>query len=173
MQFLHIYYSVRKVSTSFCVNLVDFNEAGLHETTFIRKREFFPVSQWRQLMASRILVRYCLVLSSDCHCKENDGTNWLQGRTHTPRTRHQWLWCSWSQGLCLWSPACPGWTGTPRKKSVHFPYNEKNTKHFLTQMLLAINWFYWQAGKIHACVWRFKIALVQARFIEIHQVFAK
>ena len=25
-------------------------------------------------------------------------------------------------------------------------------------MLLAINWRYWQAGKSHACVWRFKVA---------------
>ena len=51
--------------------------------------------------------------------------------------------------------------------------SDESTKHYLTPMLLAINWRCWQAGKIHACVWRFKIALVQARFIEIHQVFAK
>ena len=31
---------------------------------------------------------------------------WFLGRTHTPRTRHQWLYCSWSRGHCLWSPAC-------------------------------------------------------------------
>ena len=48
------------------------------------------------------------MLSSDCHFKENDGTNWLQDRTPTPRTRHQWLWCLWSRGHCLWAPACHG-----------------------------------------------------------------
>ena len=26
------------------------------------------------------------MLSSDCHCKENDETIWFPGRTHTPRT---------------------------------------------------------------------------------------
>ena len=32
----------------------------------------------------------------------------------------------------------------------------KSTKHCLTEMLLAINWRNWQAGKNHACVLRFK-----------------
>ena len=36
-------------------------------------REFFPARQQRQLMASSILTRSCLVRSSDFHCKENDG----------------------------------------------------------------------------------------------------
>ena len=44
----------------------------------------------------------------------------------------------------------------------YFSNRPRTTKirweHYLTQMLLAINWHYWQAGKIHACVWRFKIA---------------
>ena len=33
-----------------------------------------------------------------------------------------------------------------------------SNKHYLTQMLLAINWRYWQAKKIHAGVWRLKVA---------------
>ena len=32
---------------------------------------------------------------------------WFPGHTHTPNTCHQWLWCTWSRGHCLWSPACP------------------------------------------------------------------
>ena len=37
------YCPVKKVSDFFfCENLVDFNEAHLHEATFIRMREFFP-----------------------------------------------------------------------------------------------------------------------------------
>ena len=29
---------------------------------------------------------------------------WVPSRAGTPRTRHQWLWYSWSRGRCLWSP---------------------------------------------------------------------
>ena len=37
--------------------------------------------------------------------------------------------------------------------------SNESTKDNLTQMLLAIKWHYWQGGKkIHACVWRFKVA---------------
>ena len=36
--------------------------------------------------------------------------------------------------------------------------SDESTKHCFTQMLLAINSRYWQARKIHACVWRFKVA---------------
>ena len=39
--------------------------------TLICIREFFPVYQQRQLMASRFCVRQFLVLSSDFHCQEN------------------------------------------------------------------------------------------------------
>ena len=34
--------------------------------------------------------------------------------------------------------------------------SDESTKRSLTQMLLAINWRYWRAGKNHLCVWRFK-----------------
>ena len=47
------------------------------------------------------------------------------------------------------------------------------TKHYFTQMLLAINWCYWQVEKIHACIWRFKVASCKLTSFEIHQIFAK
>ena len=50
---------------------------------------------------------------------------------------------------------------------------DDSTKHYNTQMLLAMNWRYWQAEKnlrMHIDV---QGRLMQARFIEIHQVFAK
>jgi hypothetical protein len=34
----------------------------------------------------------------------------------------------------------------------------ESIKYYLTQLQLPINWRYWHAGKIHACVWRFKMA---------------
>ena len=49
--------------------------------------------------------------------------------------------------------------------------SDESTKHYLTQMLLAINWRYSQAGKNHARVWNVQGRLMQARFIEIQQVF--
>ena len=45
---------------------------------------------------------------------------WVSGRTYTPRTCHQWLWCSWSRGHCSWSSECPvspGCTGKTRHLS--------------------------------------------------------
>ena len=37
--------------------------------------------------------------------------------------------------------------------------SDESTKQYLTQILLVINWRYWQERNIHACVWRFKVAL--------------
>ena len=52
------------------------------------------------------LVSYCLVFLSDYHCKENDGTNWLQDRTRTPWTRRQ---CTVVLFNCLVEDICaPG-----------------------------------------------------------------
>ena len=65
--------------------------------------------------------------------------------------RHQWLRFSWSRGHYLWGPACPaspGCTGTTRIASFSLQWkSDEFTKHYLTQKLLAINWWYWQAGK--------------------------
>ena len=52
-------------------------------------------------------------------------------------------------------------------------YLMDGTKHYLTQMLLAINWRYWQAGKNSRMSMMVQGRLMQARFIEIHQVLAK
>ena len=49
----------------------------------------------------------------------------------------------------------------------------RGTKHYLAQMLLAINWRYWQAGKNSRKRMRVQGCLMQARFIEIHQVLEK
>jgi hypothetical protein len=56
----YIYYSVRKVSdiffVCFCHNLVDFNEAHLHEATLnLHVHTYlFPAYQYHQLIASCI-----------------------------------------------------------------------------------------------------------------------
>ena len=49
-----------------------------------------------------------------------------------------------------------------RPRTRHLPLqwkSDESTKHYLTQMLIAINWRYWQARKIHTCIWRFKVPL--------------
>ena len=51
--------------------------------------------------------------------------------------------------------------------------SNESTKHYLTQMLFVINLCYWQTRKnSHMCM-KVQGRLMQARFIEIHQVFAK
>ena len=55
---------------------------------------------------------------------------------------------------------------------LHFIYNE-STKYYLIQMLLAVNWRYWQAGKNSRVCMKVQGRLMQARFIEICQVFAQ
>ena len=51
--------------------------------------------------------------------------------------------------------------------------SDENTKHYLTQMLVAINWRYWQAEKNPGIRMMVQGRLMQARFIEVHQVYAK
>ena len=107
-----------------------------------------------------------------------NNVSWYQAAfdcgTRTPRTRHQWLWCWWSRGHCLWIPACPGCTGTTRNPSFSLEWkSEKRTKHYLSLILLDINWCNWQAGKNSRLRMKVQGLLIQARFIEIHQVFAK
>ena len=53
----------------------------------------------------------------------------------------------------------------------HFPY--ESIKHYRTQMLLAINWRYWQAGKNSRLRMRVQSRFMEVRFIVILQVFAK
>ena len=57
-----------------------------------------------------------------------------------------------------------------------FPYNENPTRAlntYITEMLLAITWRYWQMGKNLCISMKVQGHLVQVRFIEIHQVCAK
>ena len=49
----------------------------------------------------------------------------------------------------------------------------ESTKHYLTQMLFAIDLRYWHAGKNSRMRMKVQGSLMQARFIVIHQVFAK
>ena len=44
----------------------------------------------------------------------------------------------------------------------------ESTKHYLTQILLAINWRYWQAGKNSRMRMKVRGRLMQTRFIKIH-----
>ena len=63
-----------------------------------------------------------------------------------------WVWCfaKKSESNVLLPSFC------------HFPYKQNPTRvlntRYLTQMLLVNNWRFWQAGKIHKCVCRLKVA---------------
>ena len=77
---------VRKVfDIFFCENLVDFNEVRFHKATFNLHTHvyIFPSCQQRQLMASSISVRLCLMLSSDFHCQKSI-------RPSGGKKRHTW-----------------------------------------------------------------------------------
>ena len=49
--------------------------------------------------------------------------------------------------------------------------SDESTKHYLTKMLLAINWRYWQGVKNLRIRIKDQGRLMQMRFIEIHQTF--
>ena len=49
----------------------------------------------------------------------------------------------------------------------------QGTKHYLTQMLLVIKWFYWQAERNSRMRMMVQGRIMKVRFIEIHQVFTK
>ena len=66
---------------------------------------------------------------------------------------------------------CTG-TGTTRNPSFCLRWKfDESAKHYLTQMLLAINWRYWQKGRISRMRMKVQGRFMQARFIELHQVF--
>ena len=69
------------------------------------------------------------------------------------------------------SPGCTDSTWKPNSSRQW--KSEESTQHYLTQILLAIYWRYWQAGKNARMRMRVQGRLMQARFIEIHQVVAK
>ena len=51
--------------------------------------------------------------------------------------------------------------------------SDETIKHYPTQMLLAINWRYWQAEKYSHMHMKVQGRLMQVHFIDIHQVFGK
>ena len=76
--------------------------------------------------------------------------------------------------LAFLIPTCPGCSDTTRNPSFPLQWkSDESTKHYLTQMLLNINWRYWQAGKISRMHMKVQGRLMQARFIKLHQVFAR
>ena len=56
---------------------------------------------------------------------------------------------------------------------IQTPVFRHSTKHYITQMLLVINWRYWQVGKNSRICIKVPGRLMQARFIEIQRVIAK
>ena len=71
-------------------------------------------------------------------------------------------------------PCCTLWwlfDSVVRTRGVQWKFNE-STKHYLTQMLLVINWSSWQAGKNSRKRMKAQGRLMQVRFIEIHLVLA-
>ena len=52
-----------------------------------------------------------------------------------------------------------------------FYIRNRAVKRYLTQMLLAINWRYWQAGKNSLMHMNVQGRLMQSYFIEMHKVF--
>ena len=74
------------------------------------------------------------------------------GRTRTPRT-HRTCWTPQTVTPISWTPTGDKWG--------------------ITQMLLDINWCYWQPGKNSRMRRKVQSRHMQARFIKIRQVFAK
>ena len=74
---IHIYHSVRTVSDIFFAKTwwISMKHACIRQPwTFIRMCEFFPTGQQRQLIASSIWVRLCLVLSLDFIVRKMTGS---------------------------------------------------------------------------------------------------
>ena len=118
---------------------------------------------------------------SDLYCKETDGTT---GAAHLIQTFFSDIsWYQESKDPCEpqefgFSPKTLNqvrgmcWSIVVLSFSLQWKF-DKNTKLYLTQMLLSINWWYWKVGKnsrihmkVHGC-------LMQVHFIEIHEVCTK
>jgi len=161
----------------FCENLVDFNEARFHEMTLNTHMQawIFPPSvysiSWWQAAIERIVFSVLV----DFHCKENDRFHAILIHPGLVTSDYQWLWSSRSCGHCLWSPACPGCMDMTQNPPFSLQWkSDKSTKHYLTQILLGINWRYWQVGKfLHHTHVKFQGHLMQVCFIEIHQILEK
>ena len=115
------------------------------------------------------------MLSLDFHCKENDRRIWFLSYTHTPRT----CWTPQTVTLTIIT-GDESWVyryDPETKFYCHFPYNENPTRALNTTSLkccLPSTDTIKRQEKIHACIhMKIQGCLMQACFIEIHQVFAK
>ena len=77
-----------------------------------------------------------------------------------------WFRHFWQKTSLLWFASCLiSWYGFLRLLIVSQTQeaikrkSDESTKHYHTQILLAINRRYWLAGKNHTYVWRFEVAL--------------
>ena len=146
--------------------------------TFIRIREFFPpinivswwheTFQWRSAWCSRwVFIVRKMTTTGAAHLIQTFFFWWKsrllwfarlltlpQTSSCYPNSRCHWKESDFRQESTLWK-------------------SDQSTKHNLTQMLLAINWHYWQAGKNSHKRMKVQGRLMQVRFIEIHQVSAK
>ena len=61
----------------------------------------------------------------------------------------------------------------PVVPSFSLQFSALSSKHYLTQMLVAINWRYWQAGKISRMNMKIQGRLMQALFIDITRFLQK
>ena len=128
----NVIYPAVKYWTLFCEHLVDCNGARLHEATLKLHTQAWIFSRLSiasvdgKLHLSEVgfsaLVWFSLTTRT-----------WFPGRTRTPRTYHQWLWCPWRRGHCLWSPLCPMRSQYEVAFALlqsfrHFPYNENLTR---------------------------------------------
>ena len=139
--------------------------------TLIRMREFFPACQSRQLMASSIWMRLCLVLLPDFHCKEN-----LVSMSYLYTQDSSTVIMVFMKSRSLFvesSMSCESWVYGYDPEPVIFltMKTRREPKHYLTQMLLAINRRYWQEGNNSRMRMKIQGRLMQALFIKIHQDF--
>ena len=156
---------------------MDFNEARLDEATFIRISEFFlPVNsvswwqsafEWDIVYCSRriFIVRklterlertwFRLFIGEKPDFYGSPGS--LLSCIQEVSSNKFWMKCA--------APVVPSF-------SLQWKSDE-STQHYLTQMSLTINWRYWQAGKNSRMRIEVQGRLMQERFIEIRQVFAK
>ena len=154
-----MYYSLRKYPTLFC-----FQKPGGYQWSALIWSDLEPseACQERQLMASSIWARQCLVLSSDFHYKENDRTSGAAHLIQTFLTKLQ------TPGVCQ-APYSPDirrychtiWMKCPASvvPSLYLQWkSDESTKQYLTQILPVINWRYWKGEKIHLCILRSKVA---------------
>ena len=103
------------------------------------------------VMASNIWMGYCLVLSSDFYCKENEGTTGAAHLIQTSLTIFPGIRRVRSlanqRSLVFRQRKLSQMRCSNRPSFSSESKSDESTKHHLSQMLLATDWRYWQAGK--------------------------